>query len=245
MTSENKFNKKIIIDKPELYPKLSKQIQNLDDYIETNQYAKKLGSYGITLNNLKKKSIYKKLLDIKSQDTKNNLSIQELREGRNKYLKKLVESNSFYFPKELGLDEYKKPTNPKEDKFNKILKQLEEIAKKEKINMDVSRKNSVNYISSRKDSLLENKRKRADSIYEELYGKNNKKQKQKQKQKQKENEENGGYAENEEENNEEDNDGGSYNANDEYAHNDDDDDNNNDDDSQNYNYSYDGNDDDY
>ena len=53
-----------------------------------------------------------------------------MKEIRNKYLKRLVESNPFYFPKELGLDEYKKPTNSKEYQIKKLLIHLEEVAKK-------------------------------------------------------------------------------------------------------------------
>ena len=239
MESENKFQKKYELDSPQKYPKITKQVLNLDDHIDSEPSIKKLGSYAIILNNLKKNSINKKLL----LEIKSNLSLQEFKEYRNKYLKKIVESNSFYFPKELGLDEYKKPINSKEDKLNKLYRQIEEMAKKEKLNSNInSRKNSTNMISSRKESILENKRKRADSIYEELMikKKKSKKLKKKEKEENEDIEENGENGENEEENNlEEENDG-------EASYKNDDDDYNNDEDSQNVRYSFEGgNDDDY
>ena len=163
---EKSYTKKPIIEEsPEIFPSLTKRVLNLDDLISTDQFAQKLGTYAIFLNNLKKKSVYKKLLS----DTKHK-DFQNMREIRNKYLKRLVESNPFYFPKELGLDEYKKSTISKEDKINNLIKHLEEIAKKEKLGNDVaSRKTtSNNLIQSRKESLLDNKRKRTESIYEEI-----------------------------------------------------------------------------
>ena len=59
---------------------------------------------------------------------------QEIREIRNKYLNKLVEINPLYLPKELNLDEYKKPVNTKEERLNifYLLQYLEEQAKKER-----------------------------------------------------------------------------------------------------------------
>ena len=216
MSKENKFQKKPIIEEaPETFYELTKRVLNLDDYISTQPSIKKLGEYAIFLNNQKNKSIYKKLL---SKDPQSNISFQEMKEIRNKYLKKLVESNSFYFPKELGLDEYKKPTNTTEGKIKKILEHLEEIAKKERNKKERSRKNSNNNIvASRKESILGNKRKGSESL--EIEHKKAKKL-----------EENG---ENEEEvNGMEENDGeASYVDNENYALPDDDD-------SQNYNYSY-------
>ena len=218
MIEENKFAKRqIIVDVPETFPELTKRVLNLDDYISDQPSIKKLGKYAILLNTQKKKSIYKKLL---SKDPKSNLTFQEMKEIRNKYLKKLVESNSFYFPKELSLDEYKKPTNTKEERINKILQHLEEIAKKEKNNKGQKKKN----IDSRKESLLENKRNRTESLEIE-----------KKKVKNEENEENEENGENEEKGEEvnemEENDNGeaSYYEEENYAHPDDDD-------SQNYNY---------
>ena len=222
MSQENKYQKKPIIeDPPETFLELTKRVLNLDDYISTQPSIKKLGEYAIFLNNQKKKSIYKKLL---SKDSKSKISFQEMKEIRNKYLKKLVESNSFYFPKELGLDEYKKPTNSKEEKIKQILEHLEEIAKKERNNIERSRKNSsTNLMASRKESILENKRNRSESLEIE----------QKKVKKLEENEENEENGENgEEANGMEENDGeASYAEEENYAHPDDDD-------SQNYNYSY-------
>ena len=217
---EYKQKRKYILDVPDDFPKLSKKISNLDDFISKLPYAKNLGTQATVLNNLKKNSIYKNLLsDVKSKDSHHNFNSQELRNIRNSYFKKLVISNPFYFPKELGLDEYKKP-NKKVEKLNKILQHFEEIAQKEK-----SRKNStVNNLASRKESLLENKRNRSDSIEEEEY-QHNKKHKGKEK----------------EENSIEENYGNDdYNEVEDYEHPDDED-------SQNYNYSSDegNNDDDY
>ena len=219
MSQENKAQKKPIIEEaPETFPEINKRVLNLDDYISTQPSIKKLGEYAIFLNNQKKKSIYKKLL---SKDPQSNLSFQEMKEIRNKYLKKLVESNSFYFPKELGLDEYKKPTNTKEEKIKQILEHLEEIAKNEKKNSDRSRKNS-NAKASRKESMLEKKRKGSESV--EIEHKKAKKLE--------EIEENGEEANGMEQNDGEE----SYVEEENYAHPDDDD-------SQNYNYSYEGGDD--
>ena len=139
---------------------------------------------------------------------------------RNKYLKKLVESNPLYFPNELGLGEIKKQTITKEERLNKLLKHLEEQAKKEKGND--SRKNSLLLMNSRKESiLLENKRKRTESVYEEIDNKKNKKEKKEKKE------------ENEEEKNiqEENGEVSYYEEEENYPQQDDDD-------SQNYNYSY-------
>ena len=220
MVEENsKFQKKNIIEKPpKIFPKLTKQVLNLDELIDSESSIKKLGSYGISLNNLTKKSIYKKLLDGKKDI---NMNFQKKKEIRNIFLKKLVESNSFFFPKELGLEECKKPINIKEVNYSKLLKHLEEKAKKEKLSLS-SRKSTLNINASRKESLLDNKRKRTDSIYEEL---NSKKKKKSKKEKGKDKEENG------EERDKEDNDGEvSYYEDENYGIPDDDD-------SQNYNYS--------
>lgn len=225
MSEQIKNTKKVDIEEPpEIFPPLTKRVLNLDDLIATNPMAQKLGVYAISLDNLKKNSIYKKLLsDVKNKDIQNNLNPQNMKEIRNKYLKRLVESNPFYFPKELGLDEYKKPTNSKEYQIKKLLIHLEEVAKKAMLKSDLqSRKNSTNVMKSRKESFLDNKRKRTDSLYEEIDNKKHKKEK--------EIEENG-----EELNDYEDHE--SYNEDEDYVQADDDD-------SQNYNYSYDdGNDD--
>ena len=233
MAEENQFQKKRIIDEdPQIFPHLTKRVLNLDDFINSQQLKNKIGEYGISLNNLKKKSIYKKLLldpQVKEAQKIANYNYQEMREIRNKYLKKLVESNPFYFPKELGLDEYKKPINTKEERLNKLLKHLEEQAKKERGNNINSRKNSsLTILNSRKESmLLENKRKRTESlVIEEVDNKKNKNKVKKE--------------ENEEEQNVEEENGEAsyYEEEEDYGHPDDDD-------SQNYNYSYgEGNDED-
>ena len=210
------------LQEPIITPKLRKQVLNLDEYIESQKSITKLGSYSFGLNNLRKNSLYKKLLNIK----KGQYS-QAKKENRNRYLKSLVKSNSFYFPKELALDECKKPNS--KDIFSKNLKLMEEIAQKEKNSLDnKSRKNS-NITSWRKESsFLDNKRNRSESIYEEIDKKKSKKKKKKE-----EKEEN--VENDEEENNyeENENDDGeiSYNDNKDYQEPE------NDDDSQNYNYS--------
>ena len=233
MAEENQFQKKRIIDEdPQIFPHLTKRVLNLDDFINSQQLKNKIGEYGISLNNMKKKSIYKKLLldpQVKEAQKIANYNYQEMREIRNKYLKKLVESIPFYFPKELGLDEYKKPINTKEERLNKLLKHLEEQAKKERGNNINSRKNSsLTILNSRKESmLLENKRKRTESlVIEEVDNKKNKNKVKKE--------------ENEEEQNVEEENGEAsyYEEEEDYGHPDDDD-------SQNYNYSYgEGNDED-
>ena len=224
MTEEDKYKKYIIEEPPQVFRKLTKQIQNLDDLIASKPSINKLGSYGISLDKIKKKSIYKRLLGLNKG---RNLNYQLMKETRNKYLKKLVESNSFFFPKELGLDEYKKPINSKEDKYAQFLKHLEEISKKDKKGKN---SNSNNNLASRKESFLDNKRKRTDSINEEKENKKKKKKKEKEK-----------YKEVNEENGEEqfeDNEGEASYNNENYAMPDEDD-------SQNYNYSEGGGNDDY
>lgn len=233
MSEQIKNTKKVDIEEPpEIFPPLTKRVLNLDDFINSQQLKNKIGEYGISLNNMKKKSIYKKLLldpQVKEAQKIANYNYQEMREIRNKYLKKLVESNPFYFPKELGLDEYKKPINTKEERLNKLLKHLEEQAKKERGNNINSRKNSsLTILNSRKESmLLENKRKRTESlVIEEVDNKKNKNKVKKE--------------ENEEEQNVEEENGEAsyYEEEEDYGHPDDDD-------SQNYNYSYgEGNDED-
>ena len=216
MSKENKFQKKQIIEEePETFPELTKRVLNLDDYISTQPSIKKLGEYAILLNTQKNKSIYKKLL---SKDPQSTLTFQEMKQIRNKYLKKLVESNSFYFPKELGLDEYKKPINTKEEKHYKLLKRMEEIARKEKNNKRSRKNNSNNTIESRKESFLENKRNRTESI--EIERKKKKKKKNEENEDESYGNEGNGWEE------------ASYVEEENYAHPDDDD-------SQNYNYSFD------
>ena len=232
MAEENRFQRKGLIEEPLIFPHLTKRVFNLDDFINTQKSKNKLGEFAISLNQMKTKSIYKKLLldpKLKEFQSLTNYNPQEMREIRNKYLKKLVESNPFYFPKELGLEEYKKPVNTKEERLNKLLKHLEEQAKKERVNNIDSRKNSsVLYMNSRKESLLENKRKRTESVIEEIDNKKNKKEKKEEKE------------ENEEEKNIEEENGevSYYEEEEDFANPDDDD-------SQNYNYSYgEGNDED-
>ena len=229
MSSKEKNNKKLIIETPEAFPTLTKRVLNLDDFISKDPYAKKIGKFGVFLNDLKDRSVYKILLyDGKSKESENKTTPQKMREIRNKYLKKLVESNPFYFPKELGLDEYKKPSNSKVDKVNTLIKRLEEIAKKEKLNYDHSRKNGTNLQLSRKESVLDNKRKRAEDIYEEID--NKKKKNRKQKEKEENGDENNNIEDVEEHNGEVE-----YNEEEDYGCRDDDD-------GQNYNYSYEGGD---
>ena len=235
MSEEKTFKRKGLIEgDPQIFPMLTKRVLNLDDFIKSQQSKNKIGEYGVSLNTMRTKSIYKKLLivpQIKESLITTNYNPQEIREIRNKYLKKLVESNPFYFPKELGLEEYKKPVSSKEERLNKLLKHLEEQAKKERGNNIDSRKNSsILNLNSRKESLLENKRKRTDSAVEEIDNKKEKKVK---------NEENEEEKKGEDENGDEDNGEASYYEEEEdYAHPDDDD-------SQNYNYSYgEGNDED-
>ena len=229
MTEENKFQKRgLIIEDPQIFPHLTKRVLNLDDFIISQKEKNKLGEYGILLNQMRQNSIYKKLLlppEIKDSQTITSYNPQEIREIRNKYLKKLVESNPFYFPRELSLEEYKKPVNSKEERISKLLKHLEEQAKKEKSYNDSRKNSSILILNSRKESMfLENKRKRTESVMEEIDDKKNKNKIKK--------EENG---EEQEQNVEEEKGEVSYYEEGEgegdYAHPDDED-------SQNYNYSY-------
>ena len=54
---EYKPKRKYKLDVPEDFPKLSKQISNLDDFISRLPYAKNLGTQATVLNNLKKRPI--------------------------------------------------------------------------------------------------------------------------------------------------------------------------------------------
>lgn len=224
MTNEDKYHKRaIIVDIPQVYPQLRKQLKNLEDYINSEPSIKNLGEYSFLLRDLTNNSIYKKLLlDKKVKDSQNNNNSQEFKQIRNKYLKKLVESNINYFPKELGLDEYQKPVIKIESKFSNISLDLNKNL------VEKSRKES-NLITSRKDSLLDNKRKRTESVTEEIL-KNNKYKKE-----HNDNVEEVGNAD------EEDNENGGEPS---YINEEDEIDQPDDDDSQNYNYSYDGGNDD-
>ena len=186
MTEENKFQKRgLIIEDPQIFPHLTKRVLNLDDFIISQKEKNKLGEYGILLNQMRQNSIYKKLLlppEIKDSQTITSYNPQEIREIRNKYLKKLVESNPFYFPRELSLEEYKKPVNSKEERISKLLKHLEEQAKKEKSYNDSRKNSSILILNSRKESMfLENKRKRTESVMEEIDDKKKKMEKSKSK----------------------------------------------------------------
>ena len=88
MVEENsKFQKKNIIEEPpQIFPKLTKQVLNLDELIDSESSIKKLGSYGISLNNLTKKSIYKKLLDGKKDI---NMNFQKKKRNKKYIFKKI------------------------------------------------------------------------------------------------------------------------------------------------------------
>lgn len=169
--SENRYKKKEIhIDVPILFPPLSKKIFNLDKHLKDKTTMKLIGEYSIHLRNQQEKSIYKKLLiDNKNKDSLNAFTPKEIKEIRSKYLKKLVESNPFFFPRELGQDEYKKPSISKEEKLKKIMKGLEHIANKEKYNLDLSSRRESNFLNmSRKDSEFEDMRKRKESMENDI-----------------------------------------------------------------------------
>ena len=63
MTEENRFQRKRIIDEPIIFPHLSKRVLNLDDFINSQKLKNKLWEYSQSLNNMRAKSIYKKLLN--------------------------------------------------------------------------------------------------------------------------------------------------------------------------------------
>ena len=71
MSEENKFQRRgLIVEDPQIFPHLTKRVLNLDDFIISQKEKNNLGEYGISLNTMKKKSIYKKLL--LSPDIKGN-----------------------------------------------------------------------------------------------------------------------------------------------------------------------------
>lgn len=173
--SEKRYQKRqYVIDTPVLFPQLSKKLLNLDRNLKDKTKVQLIGDYTSYLQNQQNKSIYKKLLsDNKNKDSLGNLSYKEIKEIRNKYLRKLVESNPFFFPKELSQNEYKRPLFSKEDRVKKLMKGIEELAKKEKMNLDISRKESTFLNLSRKESIFDDYKKRKESIGDDIIdGKN-------------------------------------------------------------------------
>ncbi len=141
MEKKNYKKEKYKLNEPVLYPPLKKNIEALS---VNEEKSEDLGYITLNFLKLRDTSIYKLLYN------KGTASIDflENKEIRNEYLKKIVESNSDYFPKELLLDKFKKrPDLSFEEKLKtKIsLKGSEKISKKKEKkenDFDVSRKDT-------------------------------------------------------------------------------------------------------
>ena len=121
--------------------------------------TKELGKYSISLLSSLSLSIYKKLF-ARNVNKDVLFNYQDIKNIRNLYLKRLVESNQENFPYELSQDEYKVVELTKDEKIKVMMERLREIAKNDKgksnhnNSLEVSRKSSVN----RKESLDETKK---------------------------------------------------------------------------------------
>ena len=76
-------NRMLQIEEPIIYPELKKQALNLDDYIMSQPSIRKLGSYAFELNHLRKKSIYKQLLNTRKIGEKRRRIKRKRNENKN------------------------------------------------------------------------------------------------------------------------------------------------------------------
>jgi hypothetical protein len=142
---EKKYQKKdkYKLNEPVLYPPLKQKIVSLD--VDEDKYSD-IGILTLRLLRQSEMSIYKLLYNRESNlelmtSTNNNKSV------RSEYLKKLVEANEDYFPRELLVEKYKRK---KEITYEEKLKskiQFTETkpkkAKKEEKKKDSNRKESI------------------------------------------------------------------------------------------------------
>ena len=169
--SSNYINR-IQPDEPITFPDLVKNLKPLDQDSMSKNIKKDIGKYSINLMNLSQLSLYKKLFN-KFGNKDLNFRSTELKNIRNSYLKRLVESNPDNFPIELLLDEYKEIELSKEDKVNNILEKLKEASKNEKIKpQNETNKQLKNIRRESIDEKIETKNKKQDH-------KNNKQEKKK------------------------------------------------------------------
>lgn len=188
---------------PVIYPELSKKITLMNQDTISKSESKEIGKNAISLLNSLQLSIYKKLFTRSNKDF--SFNFQDIKNIRNIYLKKLVESNLDNFPSELMLDEYKPPEITKEDKVTALLNRLKEEIKLEsrKKNPEVSRKSSVNIQRENLEEGIINDRSKKKSLSNSQIKEVVEKNKKKDSEKAKENDKNNGSADEDEEQNEE------------------------------------------
>ena len=133
----NNYLNRIQPEIPITFPNLTKNLKLLDSDSLSKNIGKDIGKYSISLINSSSSSIYKKLYN-KFGNKDLNFGNQELKNIRNVYLKRLVESNPDNFPIELSLDEYKEFELSKDQKVNNILEKLIEASKNEKVKPQIA-----------------------------------------------------------------------------------------------------------
>ena len=155
----NNYLNRIQPEIPITFPNLTKNLKLLDSDSLSKNIGKDIGKYSISLINLSSLSIYKKLYN-KFGNKDLNFGNQELKNIRNVYLKRLVESNPDNFPIELSLDEYKEFEISKDQKVNNILEKLIEASKNEKVKpqIDINKKEK----NKNKKEVNDNKNQKQD-----------------------------------------------------------------------------------
>ena len=152
----NNYLNRIQPEIPITFPNLTKNLKLLDSDSLSKNIGKDIGKYSISLINLSSSSIYKKLYN-KFGNKDLNFGNQELKNIRNVYLKRLVESNPDNFPIELSLDQYKEFEISKDQKVNNIIQKLIEASKNEKLKPQIEKnKQSKN---KNKNEIYDNKNK--------------------------------------------------------------------------------------
>ena len=150
----NNYLNRIQPEIPITFPNLTKNLKLLDSDSLSKNIGKDIGKYSISLINLSSLSIYKKLYN-KFGNKDLNFGNQELKNIRNVYLKRLVESNPDNFPIELSLDQYKEFEISKDQKVNNIIQKLIEASKNEKLKPQIEKnKQSKN---KNKNEIYDNK----------------------------------------------------------------------------------------
>lgn len=147
------------LETPVIYPDLKRPINLLNQDSISKAQSKEIGKYSISLLSSLSLSIYKKLF-AKNVNKDTFFNYQDIKNIRNLYLKRLVESNQDNFPYELSQDEYKVVEISKDEKIRAVIDKMKMAGKNEKIrrdyanNLDISRRSSTN----RKESLDETKK---------------------------------------------------------------------------------------
>ena len=167
----NNYLNRIQPEIPITFPNLTKNLKLLDSDSLSKNIGKDIGKYSISLINLSSLSIYKKLYN-KFGNKDLNFGNQELKNIRNVYLKRLVESNPDNFPIELSLDEYKEFEISKDQKVNNILEKLIEASKNEKVKPQIEINKQKNKNKNKKE-VNDNKNKKEDDKNENQENENN------------------------------------------------------------------------